>query len=425
MNHNASWKDLPWRKFEAKTLDCQCRINNAVKHGQIKQAIKLQKLLIKSLSTHLIAVRKITGLSINGTFTDTDNNSIGSSKEKFKIALKTYSEIDTWKHGGLKQLKTFNSNYLDTQLKIANIDDMVVQYIWKIALEPAQKFFLPNNLYMFNSASYNLNLQKAIIFDLINGFQKERKFFLKMTLSTHFNESDYKAIIKKLIFPSKYKNGIFTSLKVGVLGKDLFEIPHFIQKVSIAPLLASVGLYGSFNTCKFKNKEVYDTSRFTFVFCYTNKVLLTLKSDKNKQQIIKKIDLLKKQYIITKKIIGLDLFDINNGFDFLDWKFIIKKNGKVSSYPTKQNWLYHKKKIKQTLRNSKYTIEIRIKLLKKISKNWNSYHRYCDMSKMDTQIYYLKNWYSFYIKSNTKMIKEKRISTLKEIFQKDKQPKLS
>ena len=54
------WTDLPWKKFEKVLYKLQKRIYQASLRGDVVNVRRLQKLLIKSRSAKLIAVRKIT-----------------------------------------------------------------------------------------------------------------------------------------------------------------------------------------------------------------------------------------------------------------------------------------------------------------------------------------------------------------------------
>ena len=55
-----AWRALPWRKFEQHTYRIQKRIYRARQHGKQRTVQKLQKLLMKSEATRLIAVRRVT-----------------------------------------------------------------------------------------------------------------------------------------------------------------------------------------------------------------------------------------------------------------------------------------------------------------------------------------------------------------------------
>ena len=54
------WADLPWRKLEQHQYRLQKRIFKASARGDLKTVHKLQKLLMKSRSARLLAVRRVT-----------------------------------------------------------------------------------------------------------------------------------------------------------------------------------------------------------------------------------------------------------------------------------------------------------------------------------------------------------------------------
>src|ERR1700692_2737334 len=54
------WADLPWRKLEQHLYRLQKRIFKASARGDLKTVHKLQKLLMKSRSARLLAVRRVT-----------------------------------------------------------------------------------------------------------------------------------------------------------------------------------------------------------------------------------------------------------------------------------------------------------------------------------------------------------------------------
>src|SRR5258708_12057981 len=55
-----SWRKLPWRKLEQHVYRRQKRIFRAEQRGNRRAVHKLQKLLMKSRSARLIAVRRVT-----------------------------------------------------------------------------------------------------------------------------------------------------------------------------------------------------------------------------------------------------------------------------------------------------------------------------------------------------------------------------
>src|SRR5712675_3660453 len=54
------WAEIPWRKLEHHLYRLQKRIFKASERGDLKTVQKLQKLLMKSRSARLLAVRRVT-----------------------------------------------------------------------------------------------------------------------------------------------------------------------------------------------------------------------------------------------------------------------------------------------------------------------------------------------------------------------------
>ena len=54
------WNEIPWRKLEVSVFKLQKRIYQASISGDVKRVHQLQRLLLKSESTKLLAVRRVT-----------------------------------------------------------------------------------------------------------------------------------------------------------------------------------------------------------------------------------------------------------------------------------------------------------------------------------------------------------------------------
>src|SRR5438445_4196608 len=57
---SVAWNKLPWRKLERHVYRIQKRIYRASQRGETRKVEKLQKLLMKSKSARLLAVRRVT-----------------------------------------------------------------------------------------------------------------------------------------------------------------------------------------------------------------------------------------------------------------------------------------------------------------------------------------------------------------------------
>ena len=54
------WSMLPWRKLERHVYRLQKRIYRASERGNVQAVHRLQQLLMRSRSAHLLAVRRVT-----------------------------------------------------------------------------------------------------------------------------------------------------------------------------------------------------------------------------------------------------------------------------------------------------------------------------------------------------------------------------
>lgn len=72
-----------------------------------------------------------------------------------------------------------------------------------------------------------------------------------------------------------------------------------------------------------------------------------------------------------------------DGFDFLGWNFCVKPNGKFISTPSQKSVKGIKAKVKEVMKDSRFTLEERIDKCEAVVRGWRNYHRFCDMSQHD------------------------------------------
>jgi RNA-directed DNA polymerase len=64
LNTSESWVSLPWKKFRRNLFRLQRRVFQAVSVGDKRKARSLQKLILKSQSARLLAIRQV--LNVKG-----------------------------------------------------------------------------------------------------------------------------------------------------------------------------------------------------------------------------------------------------------------------------------------------------------------------------------------------------------------------
>ena len=79
-----------------------------------------------------------------------------------------------------------------------------------------------------------------------------------------------------------------------------------------------------------------------------------------------------------------------DGFDFLGWNLKVKPNGKFISTPSQANYCKIKDRVKETMKDSRFTLEQRIAKCVLIVRGWRNYHQFCDMSS--DNLWSLRYW---------------------------------
>ncbi len=119
-NTSESWKSLPWKKFRKNLFRLQKRIFKAIKVGDIAKAKSLQKLVLKSASAKLLAIRQVTQLNKGRKTAGIDGKKALEFKERFEL-FKLLSMGNDWKHQGLREVPIPKKNGFTRILKVPTI----------------------------------------------------------------------------------------------------------------------------------------------------------------------------------------------------------------------------------------------------------------------------------------------------------------
>lgn len=235
---------------------------------------------------------------------------------------------------------------------------------------------------------------------------------MHIQITDYFDKADHGQLTKRLVFPIKYKFGIFRALKAGLLDTSSLKASHILGGSTLTPLLVNILLHGLENISPTDSLSIYPNSTVR----YGNEVVYILRSEHDERVLVEKIRvfldirglILPLSTIISRKC--------KEGFDFLGWHFISVKDKKSMCYPSKQNWINFRAHVKATLKRPKYPIKTRVEKVNSIVTHWYTYHQFCDVSKLSPQLYHLKKWYSKYLRLTTTISKKERLVSLHRIF---------
>ncbi len=376
LNTSESWRKLPWKKFRKNLFRLQRRIFKAIRVGDIARARSLQKLVLKSTSAKLLAIRQVTQLNKGRKTAGIDGKKALTFKERFDLYNKL-SLVNDWKHQGLREVPIPKKNGKTRILKVPIISDRAWQCLVKYALEPAHEATFHAKSYGFRPGRCAQDAQKIMQINLKSsktGINKEKRV-IELDISKCFDRISHKSIMGKLISPTGVKLGIFRCLKAGI--NPEFPEQGTPQGGVVSPLLANIALNGI--------EDIHPSIR------YADDMIFFLKPQDDADKVLNKVSefLAERGMEISRE--KTKVTATTEGFDFLGWHFKVQKNGKFRSTPSKENFEAMREKVKTIVNNSNYGAEVKTTKLAPVIRGWRNYHRFCSMSNARDSLWFLNH----------------------------------
>ena len=379
-NLSISWKNLPWNKFQKKIFHLQRKIYEAKQQNNYKSIQRLQKLLIRSKSAHYLAVKKTTDSYIV-------KNLLLSDEEKMRFADEISSRLNTWKYVSIKLSTCSKASNHHFNLFIKN---EIIQSIWKLALEP---LYFPNSFLQKKELDY-FKWSKAIL----------TKKLLKIKILPSFNRVTHTFLMTKLILPSKYKKGIFSALKRGLLRHSgYFEEDN---RSNLANFLISILVNGIREKYQILNNARYTLILNNPFFGDNLTICYLLREKENLSNLTLKLHTFLRTIGLTLDLNDISVSDIQDGFGD-KWYLRRKKNKKFLIYPNSLDWNLYKKKWKVLLKRTNNNLGLKIKKLKYLQFKWSIFNSICSRSIIRTKIHFMKAYLMDYIRNLS--LKNKKI----------------
>ncbi|WP_353813168.1 reverse transcriptase domain-containing protein [Moorena sp. SIO1G6] len=364
-SYSELWKGQKWKQLRRNLFRLQRRVYKAVQAGDMRKARSLQKLILKSRSAQLLAIRQVTQLNQGKKTAGIDGKKALTHKERFKVLKMLGSSADNWTHQGLREIPIPKKNGSTRILKVPTISDRAWQCLAKFALEPAQEATFHARSYGFRTGRSAHDAQKYIFNHLRSRSNGINKRVIELDIKKCFDRISHQSIMKRLIAPQGLKIGIYRCLKAGI--NPEFPEQGTPQGGVVSPLLANIALNGI--------EDIHPSVR------YADDMVFFLKPKDKADKILTKIS----TFLAER---GMEISEektkqtkATDGFDFLGWHFLVQKNGKLRSFPSKENRRAVLKKIKAIANCSNYGAKVKAKKLAPIVRGWRNYHRHC--SKMD------------------------------------------
>ena len=242
---SVAWNKLPWRKLEQHVYGIQKRIYRASQRGETRKVEKLQKLLVKSKSARLLAVRRVTQDNQGKKTAGVDGVKSVSPKGRFELAERIHPKY--WKRNPPNPVRRV---WLPKPGKPGEQRPLGIPVMWeraqqalvKLALEPAWEA-------KFEASSYGFRPGRSChdaIAAVFLAIRLKPKFVCDADIKGAFDHISHEALLTKLHTYPHIRRLVKGWLKAGVLdGVDFSPTEAGTpQGGVISPLLMNIALHG-------------------------------------------------------------------------------------------------------------------------------------------------------------------------------------
>jgi RNA-directed DNA polymerase len=409
-----AWRDINWTLVQKRLSRQQRRVYKASLEGKRRTVHAIQRKIVGSLDSKLLAVRGVTTENRGHNTPGVDGVKALSHEEKIELAYginldgktkairRTYIPRIGKKKVGLRPLG------------IPTIEDRAKQMLAKLALEPEWEALFEPNSYGFRPGR-SCHDAIASIFLSLRG---KTRFVLDADIHKCFDEIDHDKLLKKLNTFDQIENQIKAWLKADIMvgfekGSNVVTecLEGTPQEGIISPLLANIALHGLENHIKdwyansWYSVSGYDSQtgkrdrRRAIGFSrYADDFVITGPNYHDIVEIEKQVDI----WLIEEAGLKLSkaktrIVNSTEGFEFLGFQIISvntrkSEEYKVSIRPSKESKSRIITRIRKLIQKNKSASSYAlIVLLSSRIIGWANYFRYSecqvDFSKLDYIIF--------------------------------------
>ncbi|MFM0754520.1 group II intron reverse transcriptase/maturase [Paraburkholderia strydomiana] len=369
-----NWHAVDWRRVERNVRGMQIRIAKATRESDWRRVKALQRMLTRTLSAKLYAVRRVTQ--------NQGARTAGVDRELWDSPESRWEAIGGLKRRGYKPLplrRVFipKANGKERPLGIPTMRDRAMQALYLLALEPVSESTSDPNSYGFR-----INRSTADAMGQIRACTSRKdssRWVLEADIKGRFDHINHDWLENHVPMDREI---LRKWLKAGLIYKGQLQATEAgtPQGGIISPTLANVTLNGlerelvahlgaKFGIVKAKKLKVN-------VVRYADDFVITGDSKEILESVVRP------WVEAFLEVRGLQLSEaktrithIDDGFDFLGWNFR-KYSGKLLIKPSKKNAQAFYRKVAETISGNKTAKQgDLIQLLNPMLRGWAQYHR--------------------------------------------------
>lgn len=379
-NRTTEWNSVEWRKTNRVVKNLRRRIFRATREGNWKKVRSLQRLLMKSYSNILLAVRRVTQQN-QGKRTAGVDKILVKTPEARGILTDALANFIPWKPLPNRRVHILKQNGKKRPLGIPTIIDRCLQAIVKNALDPAWEAQFEGTSYGFRPGRSAHDAREKI-FNICRP-NKKKKWVLDADIKGCFDNIDHDFLLKTIgNFPARKL--IAQWLKAGVMeeGRYFDTTSGTPQGGIISPLLANIALHGMESALEVKYNASGTLTGKRSIVRYADDFLVFCESKEDTilcQEILRKwlstrgLQLSEEKTKIVHlsegfKFLGFNIRHYPKGNTKTGWKLLIKPSPEAVQKlrdKLKAEWL--------SLKGHDMTHIV--KKLNPIIRGWANYHR--------------------------------------------------
>ncbi|WP_225913907.1 group II intron reverse transcriptase/maturase [Leptolyngbya ohadii] len=388
------WHSTNWKKVYRLVNNLKRRIFRAAKKGNLKKVRSLQRLMLRSYSNALAAVRRVTQLNQGKKTPGVDKMVALKPEARAKLVQQLLSH-EPWKVLPVRRIYIPKSNGKERPLGIPVIKDRAMQAIVLNALEPYWESKFEGSSYGFRPGRSCHDAIEACYNSAKAAPRQKKKWVLDADIKGAFDNICHTYLMNQLKgFPARelvrswLRAGVVENLgnyhKVGEYTPTEQGTP---QGGVVSPILANIALHGMEEVLGIRYK--FRTDRQTFELTsdramvrYADDFVVFCKTRENAEEVKK---ILTEWLAIRGLIFSEDktsIRQLKEGFDFLGFNvrhYPVKdrRSGyKLLIKPSKKSVTNHRKRLKaEWLKLPGQNINTVLRVLNPIIRGWCNYFK--------------------------------------------------
>ena len=383
-----NWYAVDWRRVERNVRGMQIRIAKATRDSDWRRVKALQRMLTRTLSAKLYAVRRVTQ--------NQGARTAGVDRELWDSPESRWEAIGRLRRRGYKPLplrRVFipKANGKERPLGIPTMRDRAMQALYLLALEPVAESTSDPNSYGFRINRSTADAMAQI--RVCTSRKDSSRWVLEADIKGCFDHINHEWLENHVPMD---KGLLRKWLKAGLIYKGQLQATEAgtPQGGIISPTLANVTLNGLEQGLDAHLRAKYKTATVkklkVNVVRYADDFVITGDS---KELLEQEVRPWVEAFLAVR---GLQLSEektrvthINDGFDFLGWNFR-KYSGTLLIKPSRKNVKTFYRKVAETISGNK-TVRQQdlIRLLNPMLRGWAQYHRPVTAKQAFTRMEYL------------------------------------